>query len=105
MYAGFNKADLWMAPMLGRFRGDMVVDYCMEIPAAFVTPSYTWPGLSGRWPLLFNILVPTYSQIRGGFRRHKGEACNTHCFRSYGAPGFFIPADVYEQYPETAQTA
>ena len=105
VYAGFNKADLWMAPMLGRFRGDMVVDYCMEIPAAFVTPSYTWPGLSGRWPLLFNILIPTYSQIRGGFRRHKGEACNTHCFRSYGAPGFFIPADVYEQYPETAQTA
>ena len=100
VYAGFNKVDLWTAPMLGRFRGDMAVDYCMEIPAAFVTPSFTWPGLSGRWPLLFNILTPIYSKIQGGFRSYKGESDGVHCFRSYDTPGFFIPADVYEQYLE-----
>ena len=101
VYAGFNKVDLWTAPMLGCFRGDMAMDYCMEIPAAFVTPSFTWPGLSGRWPLLFNILAPIYGDIKGGFCAYtRAESDDVHCFHSYEAPGFLIPADVYEQYPE-----
>ena len=72
----------------------------IEIPAAFATPSYTWPGLKGQWPLLFNILTPMYSDIKGGFRTYTNAAADgTHRFHSYEAPGFLIPADTYEAPP------
>ena len=99
VYAGFNKADLWQASMLVRFRGDMS-ELGIEIPAAFATPSYTWPGLKGQWPILFNVLTPMYSDIKGGFRTYTNAAADgTHRFHSYEAPGFLIPADTYEAPP------
>ena len=104
VYAGFNKADLWQSSTLQRFRWDMS-ELGIEIPAAFATPSYTWPGLKGKWPLLFNILTPIYGDIKGGFRAYtRPTADRVHRFHSYEASGFLIPADVYEQYPEPALT-
>ena len=91
--------------MLADSATDTAVPYSVRSHCSLktlATPSYTWPGLKGRWPLLFNVLTSIYGDIKGGFCAYSNAASDgVHCYHSYETPSFLIPADVYEKYPES----
>ncbi|MBF1097685.1 MAG: N-6 DNA methylase [Riemerella sp.] len=52
--AGFNKMDIWQASSGSIFRENMGIYY--NAKALFITPSMSWEGLKGKFPIAFNIL-------------------------------------------------